>query len=187
MPEKSSFIMPRKPITQMKGILASMTEEPVEITFDNTNVMYKFGEYELYCRLIEGRYVNYEQVIPKNNPNELVIDRQTFSSAIRRVSVFSNKATKQVRFHIMGQSIVLNAEDVDYNSEAKERLVCEYKGDDIEIGFNARFLDEMLNNVQSNEVKIAMSAPNKASLLMPYGVENNTEDLLMLLMPVMLG
>lgn len=187
MPEKSSFIMPRKPITQMKGILASMTEEPVEITFDNTNVMYKFGEYELYCRLIEGRYVNYEQVIPKNNPNELVIDRQTFSSAIRRVSVFSNKATKQVRFHIMGQSIVLNAEDVDYNSEAKERLVCEYKGDDIEIGFNARFLDEMLNNVQSSEVKIAMSAPNKASLLMPYGVENNTEDLLMLLMPVMLG
>lgn len=187
MPEKSSFIMPRKPITQMKSILASLADEPVDIAFDSTNVMYKFGEYELYCRLIEGRYVNYEQVIPKNNPNELVIDRQQFSSAIRRVSVFSNKATRQVRFRILGQIIELNAEDVDYNSKAKERLACEYKGDDIEIGFNARFLDEMLNNIQSKEVKMAMSAPNKASLLMPYGVESNTDDLLMLLMPVMLG
>ena len=187
MPEKSSFIMPRKPIAQMKSILSSLADEPVDIAFDNTNVMYKFGDYELYCRLIEGRYVNYEQVIPKNNPNELVIDRQQFSSAIRRVSVFSNKATKQVRFRIVGQSIMLNAEDADYNSEGKERLACEYTGEDLEIGFNARFLDEMLNNIQSKEIKLAMSAPNKASLLMPYGEENNTEDLLMLLMPVMLG
>ncbi len=187
MPEKSSFIMPRKPIAQMKSILASLTEEPVEITFDNTNVMYKFGDYELYCRLIEGRYLNYQQVIPQNNPNEVIIDRQMFSSALRRVSVFANKATKQVRFHIMGQSIVLNAEDIDYSSEAKERLVCDYKGEDIEIGFNAKFLDEMLNNIDSKEVKLAMSVPNKASLLTPEGVENNTEEVLMLLMPVMLG
>lgn len=188
MPGQSSFIMPRKAITQMKSALASLGDEPVDISFDNTNVVYKFGAYELYCRLIEGRYVNYTQVIPRNNPNELVIDRQQFSSAIRRVSVFSNKATKQVRFRIMGQSIVLSADDVDTSSEAKERLVCEYKGDDIEIGFNARFLDEMLSNLDSQEVKLAMSAPNKASLLMPYNTENSaTEDVLMLLMPVMLG
>ena len=183
----ASFIMPKKPINQLKSILATMADEPVRIEFNKTNASYVFGDYVLICRLLEGRYPNYEAVIPKNNPNQLTIDRQTFLSAIRRVAVFSSKATHQVRFRITGQEIMLTAEDVDFYNEAKERLACSYTGDDMEIGFNSRFFQEMLGNFDSNEVKLEMSAPNRAGILTPVDNENEAEDLLMLLMPVMLN
>ena len=142
----ASFIMPKKPINQLKNILAGLADEPVRI-----------------------------------------IDRQTFLSAIRRVAVFSSKATHQVRFRITGQEIMLTAEDVDFYNEAKERLACSYTGDDMEIGFNSRFFQEMLGNFDSNEVKLEMSAPNRAGILTPVDNANEAEDLLMLLMPVMLN
>ena len=183
----ASFIMPKKPINQLKSILATMADEPVRIEFNKTNASYVFGDYVLICRLLEGRYPNYEAVIPKSNPNQLTIDRQTFLSAIRRVAVFSSKATHQVRFRITGQEIMLTAEDVDFYNEAKERLACSYTGDDMEIGFNSRFFQEMLGNFDSNEVKLEMSAPNRAGILTPVDNENEAEDLLMLLMPVMLN
>jgi len=183
----SSFIMPKKPINQLKSILAGLADEPVHIEFNKTNASFVFGDYVLICRLIEGRYPNYEAVIPKNNPNQLTIDRQTFLSAIRRVAVFSSKATHQVRFRITGQEIMLTAEDIDFYNEAKERLTCSYSGDDMEIGFNSRFFQEMLGNFDSDEVKLEMSAPNRAGILTPVGNENEAEDLLMLLMPVMLN
>ena len=183
----ASFIMPKKPINQLKNILATMADEPVRIEFNKTNASYVFGDYVLICRLLEGRYPNYEAVIPKANPNQLTIDRQTFLSAIRRVAVFSSKATHQVRFRITGQEILLTAEDVDFYNEAKERLACSYTGDDMEIGFNSRFFQEMLGNFDSNEVKLEMSAPNRAGILIPVDNANEAEDLLMLLMPVMLN
>ncbi|MBQ8957718.1 MAG: DNA polymerase III subunit beta [Bacteroidales bacterium] len=183
----ASFIMPKKPINQLKSILGSLADEPVRIEFNKTNASFVFGDYMLICRLIEGRYPNYEAVIPKNNPNQLAIDRQTFLSAIRRVAVFSSKATHQVRFRITGQEIMLTAEDIDFYNEAKERLTCSYTGDDMEIGFNSRFFQEMLVNFDSNEVKLEMSAPNRAGILTPVDNENESEDLLMLLMPVMLN
>ena len=183
----ASFIMPKKPINQLKNILAGLADEPVRIEFNKTNASFVFGDYVLICRLLEGRYPNYEAVIPKNNPNQLTIDRQTFLSAIRRVAVFSSKATHQVRFRITGQEIMLTAEDIDFYNEAKERLTCSYMGDDIEIGFNSRFFQEMLGNFDSNEVKLEMSAPNRAGILTPVENENENEDLLMLLMPVMLN
>ncbi len=183
----ASFIMPKKPINQLKNILGGLADEPVRIEFNKTNASYVFGDYVLICRLIEGRYPNYEAVIPKNNPNQLTIDRQTFLSAIRRVAVFSSKATHQVRFRIAGQELTLTAEDIDFYNEAKERLACSYSGDDMEIGFNSRFLQEMLGNFESNEVKLEMSAPNRAGILTPVENENESEDLLMLLMPVMLN
>ena len=183
----ASFIMPKKPINQLKSILAGLADEPVHIEFNKTNASFVFGDYVLICRLIEGRYPNYEAVIPKNNPNQLTIDRQTFLSAIRRVAVFSSKATHQVRFRITGQEIMLTAEDIDFYNEAKERLTCSYSGDDMEIGFNSRFFQEMLGNFDSDEVKLEMSAPNRAGILTPVGNENEAEDLLMLLMPVMLN
>ena len=183
----ASFIMPKKPINQLKSILATLADEPVRIEFNKTNASFVFGDYVLICRLIEGRYPNYEAVIPKNNPNQLTIDRQTFLSAIRRVAVFSSKATHQVRFRITGQEIMLTAEDIDFYNEAKERLTCSYSGDDMEIGFNSRFFQEMLGNFDSDEVKLEMSAPNRAGILTPVGNENEAEDLLMLLMPVMLN
>ena len=183
----ASFIMPKKPINQLKNILGGLADESVRIEFNKTNASFVFGDYVLICRLLEGRYPNYEAVIPKNNPNQLTIDRQTFLSAIRRVAVFSSKATHQVRFRITGQEIMLTAEDVDFYNEAKERLACSYMGDDMEIGFNSRFFQEMLGNFDSNEVKLEMSAPNRAGILTPVDNENEAEDLLMLLMPVMLN
>ena len=183
----ASFIVPKKPINQLKNILGTLADEPVRIEFNKTNASFVFGDYVLICRLIEGRYPNYEAVIPKSNPNQLTIDRQTFLSAIRRVAVFSSKATHQVRFRITGQEIMLTAEDIDFYNEAKERLTCSYTGDDMEIGFNSRFFQEMLGNFDSDEVKLEMSAPNRAGILTPVGNENEAEDLLMLLMPVMLN
>ncbi len=183
----ASFIMPKKPINQLKNILGGMADEPVKIEFNRTNASFIFGGYKLVCRLIEGHYPNYEAVIPSNNPNQLVIDRQSFLSAIRRVAVFSSKATHQVRFRINGQEILLTAEDIDFYNEAKERLTCSYSGDDIEIGFNSRFFQEMLNNLDTEEVKLEMSAPNRAGILTPVNNENAGEDILMLLMPVMLN
>ena len=183
----ASFIMPKKPINQLKSILATLADEPVRIEFNKTNASFVFGDYQLICRLIEGRYPNYDAVIPKQNPNHLTIDRQTFLSAIRRVAVFSSKATHQVRFRIAGQELMLTAEDIDFYNEAKERLSCSYEGDDMEIGFNSRFLQEMLSNFDSETVKIDMSAPNRAGIITPVDNENEAEDLLMLLMPVMLN
>ena len=184
---QASFIMPKKPINQLKNILGSLGDEPVKIEFNRTNASYVFGDYKLVCRLIEGHYPNYEAVIPATNPNQLVIDRQLFLSAIRRVAVFSSKATHQVRFKIAGQEILLTAEDIDFYNEAKERLACSYTGDDIEIGFNSRFFQEMLNNLDTAEVKLEMSAPNRAGILTPVNNETAGEDILMLLMPVMLN
>ena len=183
----ASFIVPKKPIHQLKNILGTLADEPVRIEFNQTNATFLFGDYQLTCRLIEGRYPNYEAVIPKNNPNQLTIERQAFLAAIRRVAVFSSKATHQVRFRITGQEIMLTAEDIDFYNEAKERLSCSYTGDDMEIGFNSRFFQEMLSNFDSNEVKLEMSAPNRAGILTPVGNDNEAEDLLMLLMPVMLN
>ena len=183
----ASFIMPKKPINQLKSILATLADEPVRIEFNKTNASFTFGDYQLICRLIEGRYPNYDAVIPKQNPNQLTIDRQTFLSAIRRVAVFSSKATHQVRFRIAGQELTLTAEDIDFYNEAKERLTCSYEGDDMEIGFNSRFLQEMLSNFDSETAKIEMSAPNRAGIITPVDNENEAEDLLMLLMPVMLN
>ena len=183
----ASFIMPKKPINQLKSILATMADDPVRIEFNKTNASFVFGDYMLVCRLIEGRYPNYDAVIPKQNPNKLTIDRQVFLSAIRRVAVFSSKATHQVRFRIAGQELTLTAEDIDFYNEAKERLTCSYEGDDMEIGFNSRFLQEMLSNFDSEMVKIEMSAPNRAGIITPVDTENEAEDLLMLLMPVMLN
>ncbi len=183
----ASFIMPKKPINQLKNILGTLADETVRVEFNKTNASFVFGDYMLICRLIEGRYPNYDAVIPKQNPNQLTIDRQTFLSAIRRVAVFSSKATHQVRFRIVGQELTLTAEDIDFYNEAKERLTCSYEGDDMEIGFNSRFLQEMLSNFDSETVKIEMSAPNRAGIITPVENENEAEDLLMLLMPVMLN
>lgn len=183
----ASFIMPKKPINQLKNILAGFGEEVVKVEFNQTNASFLFGDYVLVCRLVEGRYPNVEAVIPQNNPNQLIIDRQLFLSALRRVAVFSSKATRQVRFRISGQELLLTAEDIDFYNEAKERLTCNYTGDDMEIGFNSHFFQEMLSNISSENVKLEMSAPNRAGILTPVESENANEDLLMLLMPVMLN
>lgn len=183
----ASFIVPKKPINQLKNILAGRADEPVHVEFNNTNASFTFGEYKLICRLIEGRYPNYEAVIPTTNPNKLVVDRQLLNAAIKRVAIFSSKATHQIRFKISGQELVLTAEDLDYSNEAKERLTCNYTGEDMEIGFSSKFFQEMLANLSQTEIQLEMSAPNRAGIITPVDNQNADEDILMLLMPVMLN
>ena len=182
----ASFIVPKKPINQLKSALAGKADETVVVEFNKTNASFTMSGFKLVCRLIDGKYPNYEAVIPKANPNKLTIDRQLLLSAIRRVAIFSSKATHQIRFKIAGQELTLTAEDLDYYNEAKERLACNYSGDDMEIGFNSRFFQEMLGNLNQQEVLLEMSAPNRAGLILPVDNQNADEDILMLLMPVML-
>ncbi len=183
----ASFILPKKPINQLKNILASRQEEIVTIEFNQTNAFFTFSNVKMVCRLIEGRYPNYEAVIPAQNPNKLTIDRAALLNSLRRVAIFANQSTHQVRFKISGQELFLSAEDLDYANEAKERLSCSYEGDDMEIGFNSRFFQEMLNNLDQFEIRLEMSAPNRAGILFPVDNDNENEDILMLVMPVMLN
>ena len=183
----ASFIVPKKPINQLKSALAGKADETVIVEFNKTNASFTMSGFKLVCRLIDGKYPNYEAVIPKANPNKLTIDRQLLLSAIRRVAIFSSKATHQIRFKIAGQELTLTAEDLDYYNEAKERLACNYSGDDMEIGFNSRFFQEMLGNLSQQEILLEMSAPNRAGLILPVDNQNADEDILMLLMPVMLN
>jgi len=183
----ASFIVPKKPINQLKNTLSGKADEPVIVEFNKTNASFTMSGLKLVCRLIDGKYPNYNAVIPQSNPNKLTIDRQLLLSAIRRVAIFSSKATHQIRFKITGQELTLTAEDLDYYNEAKERLSCNYQGDDMEIGFNSRFFQEMLGNLNQTEVMLEMSAPNRAGLIIPVDNQNADEDILMLLMPVMLN
>jgi len=184
--ESASFILPKKPLNLIKNILASQ-EIPVKLEYNKANAFFSFQNIELICRLIDGKYPNYEAVIPTNNPNKMTIDRVSLLTSIRRVSIFANQSTHQVRFRISGKELVLSAEDIDFSNEAKERLTCSYEGDDLEIGFNSKFLAEMLNNIGTQEVTIEMSAPTRAGILLPVGNENKEEEVLMLVMPVMLA
>ncbi|HPS63205.1 MAG TPA: DNA polymerase III subunit beta [Bacteroidales bacterium] len=184
--ESTSFILPKKPMNLLKNILSSQ-EVPVTIEYNKTNAFFSFNNINLICRLIDGKYPNYEAVIPKENPNRLTVDRHALLTSIRRVSIFANQSTHQIRFRVSGQELLLSAEDIDYSNEARERLNCSYSGEDMEIGFNSKFLLEMLSNIETEEISIEMSAPNRAGILTPVNNENSSEDILMLVMPVMLN
>jgi len=181
-----AFILPKKPINQLKNILPD-DESKVSMEYNEKNAFFTFNNVKLVCRLIEGKYPNYEAVIPQNNPNKLHVDKFQLLNSIKRVSIFANQSTHQVRFKISGKELVLSAEDIDFSNEAKERLTCNYEGEDIEIGFNSRFMIDMLTNVDSEEIVIEMSAPNRAGIILPAENENTAEDILMLVMPVMLN
>ncbi len=182
----ATFILPKKPLNLLKNLLASVNGQ-VNVEFNQTNALFTFDHHQLICRLIDGKYPNYEAVIPKQNPNKLTIDRGTFLSSLRRVAIFSNKTTHQVRLKITGSELAISAEDLDYSNEAMERLTCSYEGEDMEIGFNSKFLIEMLNNLNANDVVLEMSAPNRAGIIVPAEGDNPDEQVLMLVMPIMLN
>lgn len=182
----AEFIMPKKPLTILKNILATSDAE-VKIEYNNSNATFSFENYILTCRLIDGKYPNYEAVIPKENPNKLMINRNMFLSSVRRVAIFSNKTTHQIRLKIAGAELNISAEDIDYSNKAEERLTCDYQGDDIQIGFNSRFLSEMLTNLTSDEIQLEMSMPNRAGILTPIDGLDEGETVTMLVMPVMLN
>jgi DNA polymerase-3 subunit beta len=184
--ENAEFIMPKKPLNLLKGILTANDTE-VTMEYNESNARFTFDNIDLICRLIDGKYPNYEAVIPKENPNQLTIARNQFLNSVKRVSIFSNKTTHQIRLKIAGAELNISAEDIDYSNKAEERLTCSYQGDDLQIGFNSRFLTEMLNNLTSDDVSLEMSLPNRAGILTPIDGLDEGEQITMLVMPVMLN
>lgn len=183
--ESSSFIVPKKALNLLKGILPG-EETQVQIAYNSSNAFFSFNNIHLICRLIDARYPDYNAVIPTENPNNLLVNRADLLNTLRRVMIFSNKTTHQVVLKLNGNTLNVSAQDLDFSNEAKETLDCQYKGEDLEIGFNARFLLEMLNAMDNEEVNIELSTPNRAGILLPTETEEG-EDLLMLVMPVMLS
>ena len=188
--EEASFILPKKPITIVKNILAARKEDgDVTIEYNSTNLFITFDNFYIVCRLVDGRYPNYEAAIPKDNPNKLLLDRQSFLNTLRRVSIFASEATRQVRLSISADKLDISAEDLEFSNKAHETIPCQYEGNPMDIGFNAKFLTEMISNLDSEQVLIELSHPSRAGIIFPYGeeTEGKQDDILMLVMPVMLA
>ncbi len=184
--EVAEFIMPKKPLNLLKNILSG-SQEDVIVEYNDANAKFSIDKTVLVCRLIDGKYPNYEAVIPKENPNKLTLERSSFLNSVRRVSIFSSKTTHQIRLKMAGTELNISAEDIDFSNKADERLKCNYEGDDMQIGFNSKFLSEMLNNLESNEILLEMSLPNRAGILTPIDGLEEGEHITMLVMPVMLN
>ncbi|MBR5784326.1 MAG: DNA polymerase III subunit beta [Bacteroidales bacterium] len=186
--ENSSFILPKKPVSIVKNILLSNKEDvDVTVEYNSTNVFFSFDNFFIVCRLVDGKYPNYEAAIPKENPNKLVLNRTDFLNSLRRVSIFANQSTHQVRLLCTEKELVISAEDIENSNDAREKIVCEYEGDEMEIGFNSKFLIEMVNNIDTENVMMELAGPSRAGILFPvYDEEDVKENILMLVMPVML-
>jgi len=181
----NSIIIPRKALNLLKATLPTENTE-VSVNFNMSNAFFKFGNIKMICRLIDERFPDYDNVIPSGNNIKMTIERNDFLGALKRISIYANKTTHQVRLKITGSELQISAEDLDFSNEANERLSCEHEGEDIEIGFNAKFIIEMLSNLDSDKIKLTMSAPNKAGVILPVE-KDKSEDILMLVMPVMLN
>ncbi len=184
-PKQDAFIVPRKPLNLLKSALPSNSDE-ITISYNTNHLFVKHGTTQMSCRLIDARFPDYKVVIPTDNPYKMVVAKTEFQGALRRVSVFSNKSTNQVALHINGSELQLAAQDVDFSFEGNERMKCQYDGENMTIAFNARFLIEMLNATDSDEVRLELSTATKAGILKPTELDDN-EELLMLVMPLMLN
>jgi len=184
--DNASFILPKKPASLLKNILPK-EQGPVKVEFDDKNAFFSLSDHKVVCRLVEGNYPNYNSVIPKNNPRKITVDRVEFYNTLKRVSVFSNQASNLVKLQLKGNQIMVSAQDIDFSISAYERIKCQYEGEDIEIGFKSVFLLEILANIGSQDVMIELADPTRAGLFLPVTTDNEAEDLLMLLMPMMIN
>ena len=181
----ASFILPKKPALLLKNVLGKDGGDVV-IKFDNRNAEIRFADGILTCRLIEGRYPNYNSVIPQNNPNQLTIDRKGLLSALKRVLPFGSKSSQLVKFRLDAGTLELSSEDIDYATKAKETIICDYNGQKMCIGFKGSSLTEILGNLDGDEVVIELADPSRAGIIVPAQQPEN-EDVLMLLMPMLLS
>ena len=181
----NSIIIPRKALNLLKATLPAENTD-VSLNFNMSNAFFKFGNIRMICRLIDERFPDYDNVIPSGNNIKMTISPTDLLGALKRISIYANKTTHQVRLKITGSELQISAEDLDFSNEANERLSCEHEGEDIEIGFNAKFIIEMLGNLDSEQIRLTMSAPNKAGVILP-AEKDSAEDILMLVMPVMLN
>ena len=184
-PKTDSFIVPRKPLNLLKAAIPA-NEDELTISYNSNHLFVKHGTTQMSCRLIDARFPDYKVVIPSDNPYRLTVNKADFQSALRRVSIFSNKSTNQVALNISGSELQLAAQDVDFSFEGTERMKCQYNGEDLVIAFNAKFLIEMLYAADSDEVNLELSTPTKAGLIKP-SEQDEEEELLMLVMPLMLN
>lgn len=182
---EETFILPKKALNLLKSSLPN-DDTQVTIEFNRSNAFFTFGDVSLICRLIDEKYPDYKAVIPQDNPNRLTIDRNEFQTGVKRVSITSNKTTHQIRLKLAGSELTISAEDIDFENEAQEKLKCTYEGEDLEIGFNSKYLSEMLGSVDAPEVYLNMSQPNRAGVLTPVASDEG-ESILMLVMPMMLN
>jgi len=181
--QDGSFILPKKPAGLLRTVLAK-EQGDVEISFDDKNAMFQLSEYTMVCRLVEGRYPAYNTVIPVNSPNKLIIDRVEFLSALRRVAMFTNQATNLVKMELRGNQITILAQDIDFSIAGYETLKCRYDGDEMNIGFKANFLAEIVANLSSTDICLEMADPSRACLILPVQSDIEGEDVLMLIMPM---
>jgi len=184
--DNASFILPKKPASLLRNILPR-EEGAVTVEFDDKNAFFNLNDYKVVCRLVEGNYPNYNSVIPKNNPRKVTIDRVEFYNTLKRVSVFSNQASNLVKLQLKGNQAMVSAQDIDFSISAYEKIKCQYEGEDMEIGFKSVFLLEILANISSQDVMIELADPTRAGLFLPGEPDNESEDLLMLLMPMMIN
>lgn len=184
--QESNFILAKKPAGLLRTILPR-EEGEVSVEFDAKNAFFRLQNYTLVSRLIEGKYPGYEAVIPNESPFEMIADRQELYNTLKRVSVFSNQASNLVKFKLESNQLTLSAQDIDFSISAYEKLNVQYEGDEMEIGFKSTFLLEILGNISSADVQLRLSDPSKAGIFYPQDQDNEHEDILMLLMPMMLS
>ena len=180
-----SFILPKKPASLLRNVLGK-EEVEVKVTFGAKNARFEFGQTVIVCRQIEGRFPNYNAVIPQNNQNKVVVDRQTIVNACKRVAVFANTGTSLLKLALSENKIKISAQDIDFSTSAEETIACSYEGAPMAIGFKAPFLIEILASIASNDVMLELADPARAGLILPMENEEN-QDLLMLLMPMLLN
>ena len=181
----SSFILPKKAATALLNVLAKESGDAT-VQFDEKSAAFNFRNYKMFCRQIEGRFPNYNSVIPANNPNKLIVDRQALMGAVRRVSIFGNVASSLIKLQISANDMVISAQDIDFQQSGQEKLACQYQGDPMSIGFQSSYLLEILKNTDSEQVVFELADPSRAGIILPF--ENTEgEELLMLLMPMLLN
>lgn len=180
----TSFIVPKKALNLLKNVISG--NQTVEIGFNKSNAFFKAGSTSLVCRLIDSRYPDYNAVIPVDNPYTLTVNRSDFQQSLKRIAIYANKTTNQVILNITDNSLTISSQDLDFSNEATEQLTCSFDGEALSIGFNAKFMAEMLNVLESDEVNIRLSTPTRAGILLPTE-ETEGEEILMLVMPIMLN
>ncbi len=181
----TSLILPKKALNLLKNALAD-SAGAVKLSFSKSNAFFYFDNQQLVCRLIDSRYPDYNSVIPKNNTQRMSVVRQDLLNSLKRIANYANKTTNQVKLHIAEKGLTIEAEDLDFSNKAREQMPCYFEGEDLEIGFNAKFLIEMLGVIGGENVQFLLESPNRAGIL-KMEEQNPGEDLLMLVMPVILN
>jgi len=183
--QKAMLIVPKKPAVLLRTILPKETGNVV-LSYDDSNIVFQLSNYTIFCRLVEGRFPNYNAVIPQDNPYKVLVDRISFLNTLKRVAIFANQSSSLVKMVITNNNIELTTQDIDFSTSAEETIPCQYEGDKINIGFKAQYIIDIVSNLNTPEIVLELADPSRAGLFLPLQNEEN-EDLLMLLMPMLLN